>query len=243
MHEATSFLNYTMSNTFSDSNQIGMVPTFSELIHTDFKGEMNALCWFRNLDGDFNEIVTQLGLKENITEVYPKDLIALQLSEKGSIAREIILNDLQLLTDFGASPALNLLKCYERDDEFDFISTDVYSFHVDRSPIATDTFLCTYHGAASDIVSNSQAAQKILIPEIRAKLKGLYDGPEEEFEDFLKENYFDLHYQIHDDAEPINLGIGHLWRLAVDHPKQQVLPCIHRAPIENEGEYRLLLIC
>lgn len=243
MHEATSFLNYTMNNIFSDSNQIGIVPTFSELIHTDFKGEMNALCWFRNLDGDFNEIVTQLGLKENITEVYPEDLLALQLSEKGSIAREIILNDLQLLTDFGASPALNLLKCYERDDEFDFISTDVYSFHVDRSPIATDTFLCTYHGAASDIVSNSQAAQKILIPEIRAKLKELYDGPEEEFEDFLRENYFDLHYQIHDDAEPINLGIGHLWRLAVDHPKQQVLPCIHRAPIENEGEYRLLLIC
>ncbi|MEA9412807.1 hypothetical protein SHI72_07640 [Flavobacterium sp. PL02] len=243
MHEATSFLNYTMSNIFSDSNQIGMVPTFSDLVQTSFKGEMNALCWHRNLDGDFNEIVTQLGLKENITEVYPEDLLALQLSEKGSIAREIILNDLQLLTDFGASPALNLLKCYERDDEFDFISTDVYSFHVDRSPIATDTFLCTYHGAASDIVSNSQAAQKILIPEIRAKLKELYDGPEEEFEDYLKENYFDLHYQIHDDAEPINLGIGHLWRLAVDHPKQQVLPCIHRAPIENEGEYRLLLIC
>lgn len=232
-----------MSNTFSDSSQIGMVSTFSDLVHTNFKGEMNALCWYRNLDGDFNDIVAQLCIKENITEVYPEDLIALQLSEKGNIAREILLNDLQLLTDFGASPSLNLLKCYERDDEFDFISTDVYSFHVDRSPIATDTFLCTYHGAASDIISNAQAEQKILIPEIRAKLKELYDGPSEEFENFLKENYFDLHYQAHADAEPINLGVGHLWRLAVDHPKQQVLPCIHRAPIENEGEYRLLLIC
>ncbi|MEZ0129717.1 DUF1826 domain-containing protein [Flavobacterium sp. LBUM151] len=232
-----------MNNTFSDSNQIGIVSTFSELVNTDFKGEMNALCWYRNLDGDFNELVTQLCLKENITEVFPEDLIALQLSEKGNIAREIILNDLQLLADFGASPSLNLLKCYERDDEFDFISTDVYSFHVDRSPIATDTFLCTYHGAASDIIANSQAEQKILIPEIRTKLKALHNGPEEEFEDFLKENYFDLHYQIHQDAEPINLGLMHLWRLAVDHPKQQVLPCIHRAPIENEGEYRLLLIC
>jgi hypothetical protein len=232
-----------MSNTFSDNSQIGMVTTFSELINTDFKGEMNALCWYRNLDGDFKEIVTKLPIKENITEVYPEDLLALQLSEKGNIARETILNDLQLLADFGASPSLNLLKCYERDDEFDFISTDVYSFHVDRSPIATDTFLCTYHGAASDIVSNSQAQQKILIPEIRAKLKELHDGPAEEFEDFLEENYFDLHYQVNADAEPINLGLGHLWRLAVDHPKQQVLPCIHRAPIENEGEYRLLLIC
>lgn len=232
-----------MSNKFSGNNQIGIVSTFSELMHNDFKGEMNALCWYRNLDGNFNEIVTQLGLKENITEVYPEDLIALQLSEKGNIAREIILNDLQLLTDFGASPSLNLLKCYERDDEFDFISTDVYSFHVDRSPIATDTFLCTYHGAASDIISNSQAEQKILIPEIRAKLKELHNGPAEEFENFLKENYFDLHYQAHADVEPVSLGLGHLWRLAVDHPKQQVLPCIHRAPIENEGEYRLLLIC
>ena len=232
-----------MNTIFSDNSQIGVVTAFSDLVHTHFKGEMNALCWYRNLDGDFKEIVTKLSLKENITEVFPEDLIALQLSEKGNTARKIILNDLQLLADFGASPSLNLLKCYERDDEFDFISTDVYSFHVDRSPIATDTFLCTYHGAASDIVSNSQAKQKILIPEVRAKLKELHDGPEEEFEDFLKENYFDLHYQLHPDAEPVNLGLGHLWRLAVDHPKQQVLPCIHRAPIENEGEYRLLLIC
>lgn len=220
-----------------------MVSTFSELVNTNFKGEMNALCWHRNLEGDFEEIVGQLQLKENITEVYPEDLQSLQLSKKGNLAREIILNDLQLLTDFGASPSLNLLECYERDDEFDFISTDVYSFHVDRSPIATDTFLCTYHGAASDIISNEQAEQKILIPEIRKKLAALYDGPSEGFEDFLKENFFDLHYQKQPNGVPINLGLGHLWRLAVDHPKQEVLPCIHRAPIENEGEYRLLLIC
>ncbi|MDR6843361.1 DUF1826 domain-containing protein [Flavobacterium granuli] len=232
-----------MSNTFSNSSQIGMVSTFSELVNKDFKGEMNALCWYRNLEGDFKEIVGKLQIIENITEVYPKDLLALQLSEKGNIAREIILNDLRLLADFGASPSLNLLKCYERDDEFDFISTDVYSYHVDRSPIPTDTFLCTYHGAASDIISNEQAEQKILIPEIRKKLAALHDGPSEEFENFLKENYFDLHYQAQPHVVPINLGLGHLWRLAVDHPKQQVLPCIHRAPIENEGEYRLLLIC
>lgn len=232
-----------MSNTFSNNSQIGMVSSFSELVNKELKGEMNALCWYRNLEGDFKEIVDKLQLKENITEVYPNDLVSLQLSEKGNIAREIILNDLRLLTDFGASPSLNLLKCYERDDEFDFISTDVYSYHVDRSPIATDTFLCTYHGVASDIISNEQAEQKVLIPEIRKKLKELHNGPEEEFEDFLKENYFDLHYQAQPHVVPINLGLGHLWRLAVDHPKQQALPCIHRAPIENEGEYRLLLIC
>ncbi|MBD0724984.1 DUF1826 domain-containing protein [Flavobacterium sp. L1I52] len=225
------------------SDQIGRVSSFSELVNTEFKGTMNALCWHRNLQGDFKEIVTQLQLKENITEVSAEDLLALQLSEKGNLAREIILNDLQLLTDFGASPSLNLLKCYERDEEFDFISTDVYSYHVDRSPVATDTFLCTYYGAASDIIPNEQAEQKILIPEIRKKLQELHNSSAEEFEGFLKENYFDLHYQAKLDSEPVNLGLGHLWRLAVDHPDQQVLPCIHRAPKENEGEYRLLLIC
>lgn len=232
-----------MNPTSSNNSQIGTVATFSELVHTDFTGSTNALCWHRKLEGDFNEIVNQLQLQENITEIHPEDLVALQLTEQGSRAREIILKDIQLLTDFGASPALNLLKCYERDDAFDFISTDVYSYHVDRSPIATDTFLCTYHGAASDILPNAQAEQKVLIPEIREQLQALHDGPSEEFEDFLKDNYFDLHYQAKPHAKPISLGLGHLWRLAVNHPNQQVLPCIHRAPIEMEGEYRLLLIC
>ena len=232
-----------MSTTFLDNDQIGTVATFSELVQTEFKGKQNALCWYRNLEGDFKEIVRQLQLKEDITEVSPEDLLALQLSEMGNKARAIILEDLRVLTDFGASPSLNLLKCYERDDAFDFIATDVYSYHVDRSPIATDTFLCTYHGAASDIIANDQAEQKILIPEIRNKLKALHQGPEEEFESFLKEYFFDLHYQAKPFAQAVNLGVGHLWRLAVDHPKQQVLPCTHRAPIENDGEYRLLLIC
>ncbi|WP_159477127.1 DUF1826 domain-containing protein [Chryseobacterium sp. 18068] len=232
-----------MSNTFSDNHQVEVVSSFSELVNTSFHGAMNAICWNRNLNGDFEEIVSKLQLKENITEVSIEDFLALELSEEGILARDIILNDLQLLTDFGASPSLNLLKSYERDEDFDFISTDVYSFHVDRSPIGTDTFLCTYYGAASDIISNDQVTQKILIPEIREKLKELHDGPEKELEDFFKENFFDLHYEAKPDAVPTNLGIGNLWRLAVDHPLQEVLPCVHRAPVENDGEYRLLLIC
>lgn len=232
-----------MSNTFSDNNQIEVVYTFSELINKDFQGIKNAICWNRKLDGDFGEIVSKLQLKENITEVNFEDLLCLPLSENGQIAREIIRKDLQLLTDFGASPSLNLIKRYERDEELSFISTDVYSYHVDRSPIGTDTFLCTYYGATSDILPNEQAIQKILIPEIREKLREYYNDQEEEFETFLEENYFDLHYEPSPDAKPINLGLGHLWKLAVDHPRQQVLPCIHRAPRENEDEYRLLLIC
>ena len=236
-------LNSNMHPAFSDNNQVRVVTTFSELVNTTFQGEINAICWNRDLLGDFKEIVSKLELKENITEVSTEDLLALQLSEKGILARDIILSDIQLLTDFGASPSLNLLKNYERDQDLDFISTDVYSYHVDRSPIETDTFLCTYHGAASDIISNDQVEQKILIPEIREKLKALHDGPETEFETFLQEYFFDLHYQPKPNSEPVNLGSGHLWRLAVDHPTQQVLPCVHRAPVEKDGEYRLLLIC
>ena len=232
-----------MKNTFPDHNQISVVSTFSELVNSNFQREMNAICWSRHLVGDFKEIVAKLDLKENITEVSIEDLLVLQLSKKGHLAREMILRDMQLLTDFVASPSLNLLKSYEQDEYLDFISTDVYSYHVDRAPIETDTFLCTYHGAASEILPNDQVEQKILIPEIREQLKKLHDGPEAEFEMFLEEYFFDLHYQPKPDAKPVNLGLGHLWRLAVDHPTQQVLPCVHRAPAEKDGEYRLLLIC
>ena len=283
-------MNTRTEHQFFQNPQIGVVNHFNELINTQFQGSMNALCWQRDLSGDFKEIVTQLlasfanNLKaatqvsttdieretdglvsqsldnqpldsqslnresfeddlDPVLEISSDDLLALKLTPQGEIARDIILKDMQQLEAYGASPCLNLIHHYQRDDEFDFISTDVYSYHVDRSPIATDTFLCTYHGAASDIISNDQVQQKVLIPDIRAQLKALHEGPDSEFEQFLAEYFFDLHYQALPNATPINLGLGHLWRLAVDHPTQQVLPCVHRAPVERDGEYRLLLIC
>lgn len=231
-----------MSNPFSNQAHIAVVSSFSELIDTKFQGQLNALCWQRDLSGDFQEIVNKLILEENITEISPEDLLALELSEQGHIARNVILEDMQRLTECGALPCLNLLKQYERDDELDFIATDVYSYHVDRSPIATDTYLCTYYGTASDVIANDQVVQKVLVAEIREKLKQLHDGTDAEFEHFLADYFFDLHYQAKSNATPVNLGVGHLWRLAVDHPTQTVPPCVHRAPVEN-GQYRLLLIC
>ncbi|ROI08707.1 DUF1826 domain-containing protein [Kaistella haifensis] len=230
-------------NSQTEQSQIKTFSTFDELVNNRFQGNTNAFCWQRNLDGDFGEIVAQLQLLDDITEISKEDLLQLELSEPGNRARQIILNDIQLLENFGAAPSLNLLKSYERDDEFNFMARDVYSFHVDRSPIAADTYLCTYFGASSDIVPNHQATQKILIPEIINELKTLHQGHSESFETFLEENFFDLHYEAKPNATPINLGNGHLWRLAVDHPFQEVLPCIHRAPKEKKGEYRLLLIC
>jgi hypothetical protein len=150
---------------------------------------------------------------------------------------------LKLLKAHGASPILNVIRCYERDDSYPFFPTDVYSFHVDRSPVPTDTFLCTYFGEPSEILPNSQAEQKVLIPEIRDELKKIYGGPDDAFESFLCEHFFDLHYRAKPAAHPISLGVGHMWRLAVDHPESMILPCIHRAPKEKTGQSRLLMIC
>ena len=114
---------------------------------------------------------------------------------------------------------------------------------MDRSPVPTDTFLCTYYGESSELLPNSQGEQKVLVPEIRDELKKIYRGAEDEFESFLSEHFFDLHYRAKPTANPISAGLGHLWRLAVDHPESKVLPCVHRAPMEKSGEYRLLMIC
>ena len=224
-------------------NQINCVTNFQDLVSMPFHGEINAMCWSRKLVGDFSEIVNKLELNGNIATLDQDELFELKLSEQGQFAREILLNDLKLLTAHGASPILNLIKCYERDDDYPFFSTDVYSFHVDRSPVTTDTFLCTYYGESSEILPNSQAKQKVLVPEIRDELKKIYRGADEEFESFLSENFFDLHYMPEPKARPISLGLGHLWRLAVDHPESQVLPCIHRAPKEKNEQKRLLMIC
>lgn len=224
-------------------NQIYSVTNFQDFISTPFQEDVNAICWNRDLKGDFLEIIKKSETTENITVLEEEDLLELELSEQGQLAREIILNDYHLLKEHGASPTLNIIKYYERDEDHPFFPTDVYSFHVDRSPIPTNTILCTYYGASSDILPNSQAEQKILIPEIRDELKKQFTGADTEFESYLIDNFFDLHYQAKPDAQIINLGLGNLWRLAVDHPESQVLPCVHRAPKEKFGESRLLLIC
>jgi hypothetical protein len=221
---------------------IQYVTNFQDFVSASFHGDINAICWSRTLQGDFSEILKQVALTGDITEIGPEEICNLSLSEQGRLAREILLNDLNILTANGASPIINVIKCYERDDAYPFLPTDVYSFHVDRSPIPTETILCTYYGAPSEILPNAQGQKKVLVPEIRNKLRKLYQGAEDGFESFLSEHFFDLHYEASPDAYPISLGIGNMWRLAVDHPESQVSACIHRAPDEH-GQPRLLMIC
>jgi len=232
-----------MPNTSNPNNQIQCVTNFEDLMATPFLGNTNVICWTRELIGDFAEIVNQIEVDDNIVELHLEELLALKLSEQGQLARDILLHDWKVLEAHGASPTLNLIKYYERDDSYPFFPTDVYSFHVDRAPIAADTILCTYYGEPSEILPNEQGTQKVLIPEIRDELKKIYQGAEEDFESFLREQFFDLHYQAKPDAQPIKLCVGHLCRLAIDHPESKVLPCLHRAPKELNGQIRLLLIC
>jgi hypothetical protein len=218
------------------------VNTLEELVSTSFEGKINALSWKREIEGDYEEIVHAFEFQKNIIEIDPADLKNLTLSEAGSKARNTLLNDYELLQYHGASPVLNIIKYYEEDTSFPFFPTDVYSYHVDRSPIATDTFLCTYFGSPSELIPNEQAIQKITIPEIREQLLTLFEGESTEFESILSEHFFDLHYEAKPNIIPFQAEIGHIWRLAVEHPSSKVLPCVHRAPREN-GKKRLLLIC
>lgn len=232
-----------MINLYNSNNQIQCVTNFQDLVSTPFHADVNAICWNRKLIGDFSEIVNKVTLTQNMAELSKEELCELKLSEQGQLAREIILNDLILLRNHGAAPILNLIKCYDRDETYPFFSTDVYSFHVDSSPIPIDTFLCTYIGESSEIIPNSQAQQKILVPEIRNELKKLYHGADEGFESFLSEHFFNLHYEAKPTVLPISLGNGNLWKLAIDYPESNIPPCVHRAPIEKNGLTRLMIIC
>ncbi len=203
---------------------------------------MNAICWSRILEGNYSEIIERIEINDNVTTVDVEYLNQLKLSKDGQIARNTIINDFKLLREYGTDPSINVIRKYERDEEFQVFPTDVYSYHIDRATIAADTFLCTYYGDSSDILPNHQAIQKICIPEIRSKLLNKYGGLIENFEHYLRDHFYDLHYQAKANFTPVSLGVGNMWRLAIDYPGSMTPPCIHRAPKEISGRARLMMI-
>lgn len=224
--------------------RIKVVRSFDELVTTRFEGEINALCWQRALRGNFSEVVERLGFTEGITTLDESILRTLPLSAEGKAAVDILLEDQQLLSDFGLSPILDCIHGYPREEDPGAVPTDVYSFHVDSATVATDTYLCTYNGSASEGLRNDEAQRYVDVPETRAELLKLFGQEDDnDFLEFLKENCYDLHYAALPQAQPFSFGFGNLWRIAVEYPGNPVPPCIHRAPENLPGRApRLLLI-
>ena len=227
-----------------DYSRIQRVHSFQELSTTPFANGVNALCWERSLPGDFGEVVAQLGVSEGITPLDEARLRTLLVSARGRAAIEVLLQDLLLLRELGAAPVLNCFLGYPREENPEVMTTDVYSFHADSAPVETDTYLCTYHGPASEGLRNDEAERHVDQPETRAALRKLFGGDDNDaFLEYLKENCYDLHYAPVPTARPFSFGRGNLWRIATDWPGSPVPPCIHRAPATLPGQPpRLLLI-
>lgn len=223
---------------------IKVVGSLNELVTTPFGDGINALCWPRTLPGDFREVVESLSSGEGIITVDESALADLSLSDEGEIARDILLADQQNLRAFDLQPNLDCVHGSLREAPEGLFHTDVHSFHVDTATVPADTYLCTYVGATSEGLRNGEAQRRVDVPETRAELVKLYGGEDDdEFLEYLAENFYDLHYASLPGAQPFSFGLGNLWRIAVQYAGSPALPCIHRAPLTLPGmPVRLLLI-
>jgi hypothetical protein len=228
----------------TDYPRIARVHSFDELVSTPFADGINALCWERALLGDFGEVVARLGASEGITNLDEARLGRLRVSAAGRVAIDVLLEDQRRLRDRGLDPLLNCIGGYPRDEGSAPVATDVFSFHADSAPVPADTWLCTYHGPASEGLRNDEARRRVDLPETRAALLARFGGADDDdFREFLREHCYDLHYAPIPSARPFSFGPGHLWRIAIAYPGSPVPPCIHRAPTTIPGQPpRLLLI-
>ena len=224
--------------------RIKLVKSFHELVTTAFGEGVNALCWPRALPGHFSEVLEHLGGGEGITTLDEARLQSLPVSAGGRAAIDRLLEDQRLLREHDRDPILNCIHAYPRDENPGPVPTDVFSFHTDSATVEADTWLCTYHGPASEGLRNDEAQRRVDIPETRAELLRRFGGEDDGgFREYLKENCYDLHYAPVPGAQPFSFGLGNLWRIAVEYPGSPVPPCIHRAPSTLPGEPpRLLLI-
>lgn len=222
---------------------IKRMKSFQELVTTPFANGVNALCWPRKLPGDFGEVMQHLGGTEAIVTLDEARLLALPVSSAGRVAIDILLADLRLLRDHDLAPVLNCINGYPRDEQPGPVPTDVFSYHADSATTETDTYLCTYHGPASEGLRNEDALRRVDIPETRAELLKLHGGEDDgDFRAFLNENCYDLHYAALPTARPFSFGLGNLWRIACEYPGCPVPPCIHRAPETSHNRQRRLLL-
>jgi len=224
---------------------VKIVESFDELITTPFAGGINALCWRRSLEGNFDEVAKALQQTDDMVTVNDQDLLELKLSPSGQLACKTLMSDQCLLRDIDLSPSLDSIFKYPVSESDDPVSTDVYSFHVDSCPVEVDTYLCSYNIVGSEGLCNLEAMRCIDQLSTRRQLLKQYGGEDDKgFRLFLRDKCYDLHYLPSSPGiQPYSFGIGHLWRLATQWPGSRVLPCIHRAPVWSSVDVpRLLLI-
>lgn len=214
------------------------VTSFEGLLQP-FTREVNAWCFARTLEGDFDAIAAKFASQADdeggLCEVTLEML-------KGFDPRAVrrLKEDLRWLASLGREPQLNVLTAYAEDTRGLPMKVDVLSLHADRAPVETDTFLCTYSGACSEGADGDDVERLVDDPTMRAALREVH-GRDEGFDAFLTEGSFDLHYRLKPGARAHPFGVGNLWRLAVAWPGSTSAPCIHRAPAPD-GRPRLLLI-
>ncbi len=229
-----------------DYFRIRQVASFDELVNAPFAGDVNALCWRRQLDGDFAELAAQLAEHAEIVTLDEDDLRRMvpRLSVAGQTAVTHMIRDQAFLAAAGLDPILDFIPAYPRDVAAGVIPTDVYSFHVDRAPVMADTWLCTYTGAASQGLRNEDAMRHIDSPTTRARIEAEFTAEgADDFTAWLQDKCYDLHYVAGSAAGIYEFGQHNLWRIAIAWPGCPVLPCIHRAPPTKPGDApRLLLI-
>ncbi|PAW61770.1 MAG: hypothetical protein B9S37_04235 [Verrucomicrobiia bacterium Tous-C3TDCM] len=220
------------------------VNSIAELVCTPMCAGVNALCLRRSLDGDFTEVIRHLRAERGITTLDRDQLLALRVSDAGKIAIETMLRDQEELRAYGFDPEIDCVNGYIGHDQQELMRTDVCSFHIDRATDIADTYLCTYAGASSIGVCHEDVILRAQVPAVRARLLADFGGADDEsFLDYLRGNYYDMHYEALPAARTFSFGVGHLWRIAIDYPGTAVPPCIHRAPDPVDGEPpRLILI-
>ena len=190
------------------------------------------------------EVVALLSAGRGITSIDDARLAALDLSEAGRVAREVLLADQELLRELELAPVLDCIKGYVPATGEAVIPTHVQSWHVDSATAEADTWLCTYAGASTEGLRQEDALRRVEVAETRAALLQAYGGPDDaDFLDYLEDHYYDLHYVARPQARPWSFGQGNLWRIACQYPGSPVPPCVHRAPATVPGQApRLLLL-
>lgn len=222
--------------------QIHVVDHFEALADFRFENDINAVCWPRELPGDFAEVANSLDVPQGITHLNSRLLHGLGLSAAGQKAVEVMMEDLDRLQERQLLPTLDCVNGYTHETQSP-LRTDVGSFHADSATAEVDTWLCTYHGASSEGLRNEEAICRVDMPEMREKLLHLYGGGDDEgFTEWLEDHFHTLHYSPLPAAMPFQFGTGNLWRIALRYPGSPVPPCIHRAPDPVPGEKRLVLI-